>query len=195
MKFFRRITATLVLAAFSAVAVAGSGYEYLDVDQVTQQHSNWCWAATSVDVLRWYGNTPTQCDIVNWAFDRNDACGNNDFNWSSSANSANGMFGQYGSIEDILNSRSINTQSYSDYLSWNTVVNDINANRPFIIRFGWYGGGGHFLVGYGYHDLDGTRLIGYMNPWPGEGYTWSNFDWTVYADYDHSWTHSLRTSG
>ncbi len=192
MTMFRRLAAAFALAALSAVAVAGSGYKYLDIDQVTQEHSNWCWAASSADILRWYGTNTSQCSLVNWAFGRNDACGNNVFDWYSSANSSNALYGSNGSIQDILGSRGISNQAYATYLSWNAIVSDVNANRPFVIRFGWYGGGGHFLVGYGYYDLDGTAMVGYMNPWPGEGYTWSTYDWTVNAAYDHSWTHSLR---
>src|SRR5699024_2109725 len=168
------------------------GYKYLGIDQVTQEHSNWCWAASSVDILRWYGMNPSQCGVVNWALGRNDACGNNVFNWSSPVNSPNAMYGQSGSIQDILGAWGVGNQGYASHLSWNAIVSDVNADRPFVIRFGWYGGGGHFLVGYGYYDLEGTAMVGYMNPWPGEGYTWSNYSWTVNAAYDHSWTHTLR---
>lgn len=192
MKTLRRFVAGLLLAGLSAVAVAGSGYKYLNVDEVIQEHSNWCWAASSVDVLRFYGMNPNQCDVVNWAYGINYACGNNSFYWNSWANTANGMYGSSGSIQDILNSWGVSNQAYATYLSWNSIVSDVNANRPFVIRFGWYGGGGHFMVGYGYYDQGGTPMVGYMNPWPGEGYSWSNYNWMVYAAYDHSWTHSLR---
>lgn len=192
MKTLHRLAASLALATLSAAAVAGSGYRYLDIDQVTQEHSNWCWAASSVDVLRWYGATPSQCSVVNWAFGRSDACGSAPFNWNAWANSPNALYGQAGSVQAVLQHGGVGNAGYASALSWNTVVNDVNANRPFVMRFGWYGGGGHILVGYGYYDLDGTRLVAYMNPWPGEGYTWSSYAWTVYAPYDHSWTHSLR---
>lgn len=195
MKPKHHLVAGLLVAAFSTAAVAGSGYQYLNVQKVTQNHSNWCWAAISSDILQWYDAQLTQqCDIVNWAYGRNDACGSHPFNWSSPANTANSLYGRYGSIADILDSHGVDPTADDYAISWNALVNDVNAGEPFVIRFGWAGGGGHFLVGYGYHDLDGTRMIGYMNPWPGEGYTWSTYDWTVRAYNDHAWTHTLETS-
>lgn len=192
MKTMHRLATALALAGLSAAAVAGSGYRYLDVDQVTQEHSEWCWAASSVDVMRWYGMNPSQCGIVNWAYGRNDACGSSVFDWSSGANSPNALYGSSGSVQDVLGSSGVGNNGYAYALSWSALVSDVNANRPFVMRFGWYGGGGHVLVGYGYNDTSGTQYVGYMNPWPGEGYTWSTYRWTVYAAYDHSWTHSLR---
>jgi len=192
MNMIHRLAAASLLAGLSFAAMAGSGYKYLDIEQVTQEHSQWCWAASSVDVLRWYGKNPTQCGIVNWAFGRNDACTSASFNWNSYANQPNSLYGTYGSVQDILASNGVRNQAYASASSWSAVVSDVNANRPFVIRFGWYGGGGHIMVGYGYHDLNGTQMIGYMNPWPGEGYTWSSYSWTVYSAYDHSWTHTLR---
>lgn len=182
----------LLAALLAASASSSAGYRYLNVNLVTQEHSNWCWAAVAVDVLRWYGSNPSQCGVVNWAYGRNDACGNGVFNWNSGANTPNGMYGQGGSIQSILSNWGLSSSGYGYALSWNAVVNDVNANRPFVMRFGWYSGGGHFIVGYGYDDRSGTQRVAYMNPWPGEGYTWSNYNWTVSAAYDHSWTHTLR---
>lgn len=194
MKSMQRLAAAVGLAALSSVAVAGSGYHYINLGQVTQEHSNWCWAASSVDVLNWYGSHPSQCNVANWALGRSDACGNSNFNWNSGANSPNALFGQAGSVQAILQSSSVGSTAYSSALDWNTIVSDVNAGRPFVMRFGWYDGGGHILVGYGYDDTNGTRYVGYMNPWPGEGFTWSTHAWTVSAAYDHSWTHTLRTN-
>lgn len=192
MQSLLRLATATALAALSTVASAASGYRYLNVDLVTQEHSNWCWAASSADVLRWFGQTPSQCNIVNWAFGRSDACGSSTFNWNSYANSANGMYGANGSIQAILSHWGKSSYGNSYALNWNAVVNEVNGGRPFVMRFGWYRGGGHFIVGYGYDDTSGYQEIAYMNPWPGEGYTWSNYDWTVYAARDHTWTHSLR---
>lgn len=194
MKSMHRFATAVGLAVLSSAAVAASGYNYLGVEQVTQEHSNWCWAASSVDVLKWYGANPSQCGVTNWAFGRNDACSSAAFYWNSGANSPNALYGQNGSVQAILWNSGVDATAYNSALSWNTIVNDVDAGRPFVMRFGWYGGGGHILVGYGYDDEQGTKYVGYMNPWPGEGYTWSTYAWTVSAAYDHSWTHSLRTS-
>lgn len=192
MSIVHRFAAAAGLAALSSVAVAGSGYHYLDLGQVTQEHSQWCWAASSVSVLGLYGKHPSQCGVVNWAYGLDDACGNNNFDWNANANSPNNLYGSSGSVEDILASSGISNTAYDAASSWNAIVNDIDAGRPFVMRFGWYSGGGHILVGYGYDDQSDTRYVGYMNPWPGEGFTWSTYSWTVSAQYDHSWTNTLR---
>lgn len=193
MKSLHRAIALSLLFGVSATAAAASGYQYLGVNQIAQDHSNWCWAATSLDILEWYGMDSSQCDIVNWAYGINDACGNSDFNWNSAANTPNDLYGGPGTIQDILSSSGLGTEEEPYALSWNGIVNNVNNGDPFVIRFGWYGGGGHFLVGYGYYNLGGTEYVGYMNPLPGEGYTWSTYDWTVGAPYDHTWTDTLLT--
>ncbi len=191
-KILRQALLPVALASAAMAAQAGDGYNYLYVDQVTQEHSQWCWAASSVDVLSWYGVNESQCAAVNWAYGINYACGNTTFDWNSPANSPNGLYGQSGSVQNVLGANGVPNQGYASALSWSAIVNDINANRPFVIRFGWYGGGGHILVGYGWDVYGGTEYVGYMNPWPGEGFTWSTYAWTVNAPYDHTWTHSLR---
>jgi hypothetical protein len=181
----------LGLAAMSTQAIAASGYKYLSVNLVQQEHSNWCWSGSSVSVLNWYGQRPSQCAVANWALGINYACGNTNFNWNSTANQPNGMYGGGGTIQGILSHWGVNSYGGNYYLYWASVVTEINASRPFVMRYGWTGGGGHFIVGYGFQDTTGTQRIAYMNPWPGEGYTWVNYAWAVSAS-DHNWTHTLR---
>ncbi|WP_426701472.1 papain-like cysteine protease family protein [Rhodanobacter sp. Col0626] len=194
MKIMQRLATAIGLGVLSSAAVAGAGYSSLDVTQVIQEHSNWCWAASSVDILKWYKLNPSQCGVVNWAFGRADACGSGVFDWNSAANSPNSLYGDNGSVQAILGNNGVRSTPSASALTWNTIVNEVNAGHPFVMRFGWYGGGGHILVGYGYDDRNGTMMVAYMNPWPGEGYTWSTYAWTKSAAYDHTWTHSLRTT-
>lgn len=85
----------------------------------------------------------------------------------------------------------VNSSAYTYASSWNSVVSDINANKPFVIRFGWTSGGGHIMVGTGYELWNGDSYVTYMNPWPGEGDSEGLYDWMVSAN-DHQWTHTLR---
>ncbi|MCH8620786.1 C39 family peptidase [Undibacterium sp. TS12] len=163
----------------------------LNVPLTIQEHSQWCWSASSKAVLNYYSRTPSQCQIVNWAFGLNYACGNSNFNWNSYANQPNSLYGGGGSVQSILQHWSVPNSAYASALSWNTVVSDINANRPFIIRYGWTNGGGHIMVGSGYETYNGVNYIYIMNPWPGEGNTYRTYSSAVYAS-DHSWTHSER---
>ncbi len=159
----------------------------------TQLHSNWCWAACSETIVEYYGTQVAQCWEVNYAFTRNDCCGNIMFYWNHICNSGNSLFGASGSISDILSNWNVNNSGYTRNLTWTEVQTEINNYRPFVIRWGWYGGGGHFLVGYGYNTA-GQGWCHYMDPWPGEGLTWITYNNLVDDGSEHSWTHSLTTN-
>ncbi|UXI70196.1 C39 family peptidase [Tahibacter amnicola] len=189
MNFLLRhaLVATLALASTGAVAAD----KVLNVYQTNQEHSNWCWAATSVAVLNFYGKYPSQCQVVNWARGINYACGNTTFNWNNTANQPNSMYGVNGSIQSILNAWTIKSYGYQFAFNFQSVINEINGNHPFIMRYGWTSGGGHFIVGIGYWQY-GSNWMMTMNPWPGEGTEWILHQDAV-AAADHQWTHTLST--
>jgi len=188
-KTLRRMIAGAGLVLMAPMTLAAA--KTLNVPLVTQEHSEWCWAGSSKAVLNFYRKTPSQCGIVNWAFGISYACGDSRFNWNSQANQPNGMYGDNGSVQDILNNWGVPNTALNNYLSWAHVVSDINANRPFVMRYGWTGGGGHIVVGRGYESVNGVNYLYIMNPWPGEGMTYGSYDATV-SDDDHQWTHTQR---
>lgn len=187
-------TLKLVLLGFILSVAAQTAFaqsKYLNVPFVQQEHSQWCWAGTSKSILNFYNKTPSQCQIVNWAYGLNYACGNTTFDWNSAANQPNGMYGSNGSVQNILNYWGVPNTAYSTASSWNSVVYDVNNNRPFVIRYGWTNGGGHIMVGYGYQVVNNVQYIRIMNPWPGEGFTSRTYSSAVSAS-DHQWTHTQR---
>ena len=179
---------TLLLSTSAAFA----SWRQLNVPVTIQEHSNWCWAGSSKAVLNYYGTGADQCSVVNWAFGINYACGNGDFNWNSNANQPNSLYGTNGSVQSILQSwgRLSNT-GYAYASPWTSVVSDINNNRPFVMRYGWTNGGGHIMVGDGWESNNGANYVYIMNPWPGEGQTYSTYAYAV-SSSDHKWTHTLR---
>jgi hypothetical protein len=168
---------------------ADSANMVLNVPETAQEHSNWCWDASSNAVLEYYGTGVAQCDIAKWAWQRSDCCGNTTFAWSHACNQQNYMYGISGSVQDILSNWNVSSNATAA-LSQATSVSEINAGRPFVIRFEWtFGGSGHFLDGYGY-EQDGQYLW-YMDPWPGNGNIKSLYTWVVSAT-DHTWTNTLQ---
>lgn len=168
------------------------GDETLAVPECIQEYSNWCWAGTSQAVLDYYGQYPSQCEIANYAWSTTRCCsGSSDFyDRVKGCNKANFLYGANGSIEDILDHWGVDSVGTDDPMTWTESVSELDSGYPFVMRWGWSSGGGHFLVGYGY--ITSGSYLKYMDPWPGEGYTTSLFTYVVSAS-DHDWTHTLTT--
>lgn len=176
--------------------------QVLDVPLTTQEHSMWCWDASSVCVMNYYGYVFTQCEIANWAFTRSDCCNGPEFNWvipdgtttppRHPCNEGNYLFGYTDhDVDDILLTYgSILSGGLESELSELTVAASITLGVPYFFRWDWTGGGAHALVGHGYDE--GT--VYYMDPWPGEGLLFGDYAWMV-SGGSHSWTRSLVPLG
>lgn len=164
----------------------------LSVPECIQEYSNWCWAGTSQAVLDFYSQYPSQCEIANFAWNTTRCCsGSTDFyDRVKGCNKANFLYGGNGSIDAILNNWGVDSVGTDVPMTWTESLSELDNDYPFIMRWGWSSGGGHFLVGYGY--ITSGSYLKYMDPWPGEGYTTSLFTYVVSAT-DHDWTHTLTT--
>ncbi len=164
--------------------------QILDVPEVIQEQSQWCWAAVSKCVLDYYGHEDEQCEIaeytrttatwhdfgsVNCCEDPGQGCNYWNYNW-----------GTAGSIAHILNHFSgIQTINMGSELTSSQIEQQLIKGRPFIFRWGWTNGGGHFLVG---HGLSGNAMH-YMDPWYNRGHMIADYDWVLSSEA-HAWTHS-----
>lgn len=164
----------------------------LAVPECIQEYSNWCWAGSSQSVLDYYGQYPSQCEIANYAWSTSKCCtgSTNFYDRVKGCNKANWLYGNDGSIQGILANWGVDSTAGEYYLSWTECVTELDNGYPFVMRFGWTSGGGHFLVPYGY--ITSGSYLKYMDPWPGEGYTTSLYTYVV-SSTDHDWTHTLTT--
>jgi len=175
-------------------------FKVLDVPEVFQEQTQWCWAGVSKSILDYYCYPFEQCEIADYArqvidwhdFGSTDCC----VNPNLGCNYWNYMFGAPGSLLDILAYfGSIQSYPVGDYLPREEAGAELLAGRPFVIRWGWSSGGGHFLVGHGIDD-DGTGQVSsqvslhYMDPWFGEGFHISIYDWVIFGG-NHMWTHTI----
>lgn len=166
---------------------------YLKVPQTIQEQTEWCWAATSSCVLKYYGLNIAQCTVaeytrqvatwhnfgsVNCCTDPGQGCNYWNYNW-----------GYTGSIQDILQHWNINNTGVGNAFSLATTKTELSNSRPFIIRWGWTTGGGHFLVGHGITSSD--SMLFYMDPWFGNGYSIAKYNWVV-SGSTHEWTHTNK---
>jgi hypothetical protein len=176
----RVLFAILLLFFFSSNSFADG---VLGVPVRIQEHSQWCWDASSKADLDYYGTGVSQCAIANWALIRSDCCGNTTFDWDHDCNVPNSM----NAIRDVHAHWGVNGNVYDDALSQVTVTSEINAGRPFVMAWFWTGGGGHALVGRG---IMGNNVY-YMDPWPGNGYTISTYNFVVNGN-GHTWGQTLQ---
>jgi 5-hydroxyisourate hydrolase-like protein (transthyretin family) len=165
---------------------AGDGL--LNVPQVFQQQDHWCWAGSSQAVLAHAGTSVGQCEIVNWAWDRDDCCNWEPFFPDKECDKGNWFWGEEhpGNVQEVLAHWNV-TADPSARLTEEEVRSEIDAGRPFII--GWEnpsGGEGHAVVGRG---IVGDTVY-LMNPWPDNGYEQGTYDWVV-SSPQHSWTFGL----
>jgi hypothetical protein len=167
----------------------------IDVPVVTQEQTEWCWVGVSASVLRYYSQTVTQCQIANYArttatwhdFGNEDCCTNG----AGGCNYWNYNYGREGSIQEILKKWGVGNNGMNRPLTLPEIATQLDAKRPFIVRWAYVAGGGHFIVGHGVSDSS----IHYMDPWPGEGSKIAKYSWIV-ANPAKTWaeTNVLTTS-
>lgn len=166
------------LLAILSLAASNANAGSLAVKLLPQQQSNWCWAASGDMIMDYLGATRvTQCDEANKRFGRTDCCTNP----SSDACNVGGWpeFDKYGF-----------SFSTTGTLSWSSLVNEINNNRPVAFSWGWTGGGGHMMVARGYLTSGGVNYVDVNNPWApnvGDQYYTTYSNYVSGSDHVH-WT-------
>lgn len=114
-----------------------------------QQQGNWCWAATSVSIARFYGNTTwTQCAMANGELSRNDCCGTG----------ASTLCNVYGTLGTSIDRTGHFVNSTGSTATFDQIEGQVVANRPLGIRVAWSGGGAHFIAATGTED-DGSVWV------------------------------------
>ena len=155
----------------------------LSFNMEAQTQSNWCWAATATSVSHFYWllSTWTQCLIASGELPPNNCCTSPvpipcNIPW----------------YLDRALTRTNNFVSITGTVSFQTVCDEIDAGRPVGARVGWSGGGGHFMVIYGYSSVGGTNYFDIDDPIYGKSHlTVAAFS----SSYQGSgaWTHTYFT--
>jgi hypothetical protein len=175
---------------FSVACCGTVKAQVLNVPQVIQEQNQWCWAGVSKCILDYYGYPYQQCEIADYArtsitwtsYGTTDCC----VDPSQGCNYWNYNYGYPGSIQDILvHFGNIQNNGTGYALTEPEITAESAADHPYVIRWGWFSGGGHFIVGHGIN----AGNVNYMNPWPGEGLHVSTHSWLV-NDGTHLWTHT-----
>ncbi|MBS1587766.1 MAG: T9SS type A sorting domain-containing protein [Bacteroidetes bacterium] len=167
--------------------------QVLNVPQIIQEQTQWCWSASSTCILDYYNHPVTQCQVaeyarsvitwhnfgtVNCCIDAGQGCNYWNYNW-----------GNAGSIDDILSHFGNISTSHAGALTINEIQNNVAHNHLMVYHWSWVGGGGHFIVGYGANTSTGN--VYYMNPLPGEGLTMQTY---AFMSNDGSHTYDATQS-
>ena len=120
-----------------------------------QTQSNWCWAATATSVSHyfWRWSTWTQCRVANAELGHTDCC--------HSPVPADCNVPWY--LDRAL-TRTRNFVSITGPVGFEQVRDQIDRGRPVGARIGWSGGGGHFMVIYGYSLIGGGEYFDIDDP-------------------------------
>lgn len=148
-----------------------------------QTQSNWCWAATATSVSHfyWFISSWTQCRVANDELGHNDCCNN------PVPSACNVPW-----YLDRALTRTNNFVSVTGPASFQQIRDEIDAGRPVGARIGWSGGGGHFMVIYGYSLVAGVEYFDIDDPIYGKSHlTVSDFS----SNYQGSgtWTDTYFT--
>ena len=169
----------LFLCIIFVCFISSVSAKVLDVPEKIQEKNQWCWAGCSQAILEYYNVITSQTAIAEFGTE-----GQNIWNYLYGTGSSPTRRG----INLILDNWGV-ANSYGYYiLSKNDIQNQIDGNQPFVVRWGWDTGGGHFIVGRGI-DVNNVYT---MDPWTGNGYSIDDYDWIVKGG-GHTWTHSLET--
>ncbi|MER5768437.1 papain-like cysteine protease family protein [Streptomyces sp. NPDC001985] len=161
---------------------AALAWKRLNLTMQAQLKTNWCWAAAGNTIATYYGKNYSQNQFCNAAFNRqqNTECPNNQ--------------ATLGNVQTGLRWAGISPGSYiNNWLQYQAVQTEINANRPVETRIQWSSGGGHMHVIYGYDTANSWVYWG--DPWQtSDRYNWASHAWYV-NNNSFSWTHSLYRIG
>jgi Papain-like cysteine protease AvrRpt2 len=155
----------------------------LAFDMQTQTQSNWCWAATATSVSHfyWFLSTWTQCLVANGELGRSDCCN------SSVPSACNVPW-----YLDRVLTRTNNFVSITGPVTFQQVRDEIDAGRLVGARIGWSGGGGHFMVIYGYSLVVGTEYFDIDDPIYGKSHLTVS-DYSSNYQGSGTWTHTYFT--
>jgi hypothetical protein len=204
---FSRILHTTALPAIGMVLLlavcslrADRVFKY---PRIRQEKDNWCWSACSQWILGFHGITLSQTDICRYGF--TDGVIRDQWNWifCSSENGLRIVTGRdtcYGrGINQIINHFGVPYKVKQGGNSYYTLTKDefraeIENGHPFVIRYNWDDGDGHFVVAMGYQN----DLCWVMNPWRNDGIQIFDYEWILDNKngplQHHVWDYTVQTT-
>ncbi len=155
----------------------------LSFDMELQTQSNWCWAATSKSVSKFYSvfSPWTQCKVASEELEKT-CC---DSPVPSACN-----------VPWYLDRALTRTNNFISYqsgtITWDRIKQELENGLVIGARIGWNGGGGHFMVIYGVSKSQGVEYLHIDDPIYGKSTLTYNQFATNYQN-SGTWTHTYFT--
>jgi hypothetical protein len=156
----------------------------LNFNMHIQTQTNWCWAATSTSVSRfyWHFSGWSQCKVAGAELDRTDCCNS----------TVPGPCNVPWYLDRALTRTNNYVSMMSGQASFATVRAELDAGRPVGARIGWSGGGGHFMVIYGYSRMGTTDYFDIDDPIYGKSHI-TVAEFSSNSPGSGTWTHTYFT--
>lgn len=173
------------LGLSAGAGLAGGGappvWQNLSFSMQPQQQTQWCWAAVTASVARFFsvGSAWAQCGLANQELNQTTCCAN------GSTTGCNQPWYLDRSLQRTGNLKTFAAGT----ATMNQIQGEITAGRPLGVRIGWANGGGHFVA------IDGCAapdLLDIQDPWYGHSTIDLAHFQTSYQG-NGSWTHTYWT--
>lgn len=136
----------------------------IDVPQIAQEQTNWCWAACIEMVLRYYGmSAARQCELANELFSRSDCC-------SEPSNPECNKPCEIEEISTLYSRRNIQSQFVDKNVSFSTLQSEIDADRP--VEAAFYQRRkekGHLVIIRGWYITEAENFVHVNDPKDSDG--------------------------
>ncbi len=166
-------------------AIGVATWKSLNFAMEHQSQDQWCWAATSFSVDRYFNNATSwsQCKVVNAELGQTGCCNN------GSTAACNKPWYLDRALQRVGNLDAVS----SGKPGFSGVKTEIDQSQPLCLRIGWNGGGGHFVAISAYDENGGNPLITVDDPWYGRstGVSFNNFPSSYHGG--GTWTHTYTT--
>jgi hypothetical protein len=185
--FLRSVTGQQLLKAAAIVWLARAiSWHGPPLVMQTQAQTNWCWAAVAASTAFAYhpGTTWTQCALADAELGGASGC---------CQNGSTAACNQQHELSLALSRAQVLHQMITGKVTFPTLQNELNANRPVGWRIKWDGDGAHFAAIYCWAIDAGTQWLGIEDPGSEESaLAMEELDNGDYGD-GGTWTHTYLT--